>query len=77
MHKHNHKHATRPQSDPAGPTTPAQTAVIPGDGDRNARPVSAEDIRLRAYRKWEGAGRPAGDGVRFWLEAEQELTRGR
>jgi hypothetical protein len=36
--------------------------------------VVAEDIRLSAYRKWESAGKPTGDGVQFWLEAEQELV---
>jgi hypothetical protein len=30
------------------------------------------EIRELAYRKWEIAGCPAGDGVAFWLEAEQE-----
>ncbi|MEX1026821.1 MAG: DUF2934 domain-containing protein [Candidatus Paceibacterota bacterium] len=29
-------------------------------------------IREAAYHKWERAGRPAGDGVEFWLEAERE-----
>ncbi len=39
-------------------------------------PVVAEDaIRLSAYYKWVAAGRPAGDGVGFWLEAEQELLQ--
>ena len=36
--------------------------------------VSQEVIRLRAYEKWEAAGKPGGDGVRFWLEAERELV---
>jgi hypothetical protein len=39
------------------------------------RTVSEEDIRLRAYLKWEAAGRPEGDDLSFWLEAEQELRR--
>ena len=39
--------------------------------------VSDEDIRLYAYEKWEAAGKPAGDGDRFWLEAEQELLEGK
>ncbi len=26
-----------------------------------------------AYLKWEQAGRPEGDGVYFWLEAEREI----
>lgn len=28
-------------------------------------------IREAAYRRWEEAGRPGGDGVEFWLEAER------
>jgi hypothetical protein len=34
---------------------------------------SEEKIRLHAYYRWDAAGRPGGDGVKFWLEAEQEL----
>lgn len=30
-----------------------------------------EAIRLRAYRLWEAAGRPEGDGVEFWRAAEK------
>jgi hypothetical protein len=39
----------------------------------NLRTFTLEDVRLRAYRKWEAAGRPDGDGTKFWLEAEREL----
>ena len=35
-----------------------------------------ETIRELAHAKWAAAGYPAGDGVSFWLEAEQELTTG-
>jgi hypothetical protein len=38
-------------------------------------PVTPEAIRQCAYQKWEAAGRPPGDGVRFWLEAERELCQ--
>lgn len=38
-------------------------------------PVPPEVIRQRAYEKWENAGRPDGDGLRFWLEAERELRQ--
>lgn len=31
--------------------------------------------RLCAYRKWESTGMPSGDGIQFWLEAEQELMQ--
>lgn len=37
--------------------------------------VHEKAIRELAYAKWEAAGRPAGDGVQFWLEAERELKR--
>jgi len=33
-----------------------------------------ENVQLAAYLKWEVAGKPAGDGIPFWLEAEKELT---
>ena len=33
-----------------------------------------EAIRLCAYQKWEAAGKPADDGLRFWLEAERQLS---
>jgi hypothetical protein len=37
--------------------------------------VSSPDaIRLSAYQNWELAGEPAGDGIRFWMEAEIELA---
>jgi hypothetical protein len=39
------------------------------------RRVCLNDIRELAYSKWESAGRPAGDCVRFWLEAEQEMLQ--
>jgi len=37
--------------------------------------VSEEAIRLCAYRKWETAGKPVGNSVNFWLEAERELAQ--
>jgi hypothetical protein len=46
--------------------------------DHPSRPGVAEDeIRLRAYERWEADGKPAGDGVQFWLAAEKELSRRR
>jgi hypothetical protein len=49
--------------------------VAAGDPAPNGRVVSEEAVRLRAYQRWEAAGRPGGDGVKFWLEAEQELSQ--
>ena len=34
-------------------------------------------IRERAYQKWQAAGRPMGDNICFWEEAEQELLQER
>jgi hypothetical protein len=39
------------------------------------KPISEDEIRLSAYRKWERAGRPPCDGVQFWLEAKRELAQ--
>ena len=32
-----------------------------------------EAIRVRAFQMWERAGKPEGEGLHFWLEAEKEL----
>lgn len=39
--------------------------------------LTLNSIRERAYQKWQAAGRPTGDNVRFWEEAEQELLQER
>ena len=31
------------------------------------------DIRLQAYRLWELAGKPKGDGRQFWVQAERDF----
>jgi DUF2934 family protein len=77
MHRHHHKHGPLAPSDPTGPATTTQIARASGDKGHKAPLVSAEDIRLCAYRKWESAGKPTGDGIQFWLEAEQELAQGK
>jgi len=75
--------ATKPNSAPPRPARPAAPAARPpaeaSDGTSlNPRAPgrtgpTEEAIRSRAYQLWEVAGRPEGDGVQFWLEAEQEL----
>lgn len=59
------------------PASELQAAVAPGPSSlvETSQPPSEDAVRLRAYLKWQGAGKPDGDGVRFWLEAEQELRR--
>ena len=39
-------------------------------------PVADDEVRVAAYHLWEAAGRPAGDGVRFWLAAERQVQGG-
>ena len=73
MHSHHHRHQTPALPGPTGPTASSPTAIAPGAQGHDVRSASADDIRLCAYRKWESAGRPTGDGIQFWLEAEQEL----
>jgi hypothetical protein len=49
----------------------------PGHQSRMDTPPSEAAIWRRAYQKWEAAGNPAGDGVRFWWEAEREILQGK
>ena len=72
MSKHHHKHVA-PGSTGAAQTQ-SQSLVTHRNERHNDHPVSADEIRLAAYRKWENAGKPAGDGLLFWLEAEDELS---
>jgi len=76
MTKHHQKHVTPAQADPGKPTTSPTAVVATSDIGHDGKAFSDEDIRICAYQKWEAAGKPAGDGVQFWLEAEQELVAG-
>jgi hypothetical protein len=53
---------------------PAVPSALGGPSFKD-RIMSEETVRLCAYRKWETAGKPEGDGVNFWLEAERELSQ--
>ena len=58
-----------------GDTVPvSQQAASPKAQVRT--PPFEEAVRIGAYLRWDAAGRPGGDGVSFWLEAEQELRSG-
>jgi Protein of unknown function (DUF2934) len=50
--------------------TPAPSAAAASE----VPPATDDKIRERAYQLWEAAGRPEGDGVRFWIEAEREAS---
>lgn len=70
---------------PTPKTLPARDAEAPRapqpDVTRGRWPhdgvLLEEATRVRAYQLWERAGRPGGDGVAFWLEAEKELAEDR
>jgi hypothetical protein len=51
-------------------TASASANVVPAAGGNSVE----DEIRRRAYLKWEAAGRPSGDGLPFWVEAERELA---
>ena len=65
---------THPSSIPASGPKPVPTSVS-GNPTPKGQPASEKAVQLHAYQKWEAAGKPSGDGVRFWLEAEQELLQ--
>src|SRR5262245_39426281 len=69
--------ATKPEK--AKALSKAKVTLAAGPGAPIAKPktVAEDAIRLRAYQKWEAAGRPMGEGHRFWFEAERELLQGR
>jgi Protein of unknown function (DUF2934) len=74
--------ANKPTPAPSAPTRPASTRTNPAEASLNPRTPgrtgpTEEVIRARAYSLWEQAGCPDGDGVRFWLEAEKELSNPR
>src|SRR5208283_3454137 len=37
--------------------------------------VSDQEIQMRAYLRWEAAGKPRGNDFRFWVEAREDLQR--
>jgi hypothetical protein len=71
------KTATSPKRASVSPTSEAKPTVVSvlAKPSRSGQPISQEAIRLCAYRKWEAAGKPGGDGVNFWLEAERQLSK--
>jgi hypothetical protein len=51
------------------------TAAGPGSPAADRPTPLLNDIRDLARKKWEAAGKPPGDGARFWLEAEQAIRQ--
>jgi len=56
-------------------TRPTETTAteVQADTPPCAVTICPEEVRTRAFLKWEAAGCPQGDGILFWLEAESEL----
>jgi hypothetical protein len=38
--------------------------------------VKESEIRVAAYQLWEKTGRPSGQDLQFWLDAEKQLRTG-
>jgi len=55
---------------PNHPETP-RTITAPA----RAKSLSHQEIGERAYQKWEAAGKPVGMDLKFWLEAQREVSR--
>jgi Protein of unknown function (DUF2934) len=75
MSKRQQKPATLAQSAPVKPLTEPKAVLAPSPDGHAQKPklVCEEMTRLYAYQKWETAGKPQGNDVQFWLDAEQEL----
>jgi hypothetical protein len=56
----------RPRNKSAFETTPRSKKMPRTEQDE-------QRIREAAYDAWVRAGKPEGDGVEFWLEAERQL----
>jgi hypothetical protein len=73
------KYRDRPRTRPQ--PAPPRLQVVPAAADISLQPEEPvherggmdDVIRTRAYFLWEQAGRPDGDGARFWLDAEREI----
>ncbi len=74
-----------PQPQPQQAAARTTSAPSPAQAGRSSSPTGAatrrnineDQIRQRAYQKWQAAGCPSGDGCSFWFEAERELREGR
>jgi len=69
-----------PEWSRSAPTSELPSPELNGNGKPGNAPiperahgVSEDEIQMRAYLKWEAAGKPKGHESRFWLEAKKEL----
>jgi hypothetical protein len=68
QHQHDHAHTRRPPVTLTYSTSDVDPLIT------HKGTVDEDAIRARAYQLWESAGRPDGDSVTYWVEAERELT---
>ena len=73
---------TAPRSNPTAPvgtrSNPAEAANATQLQPPTKNGVPDPDaVHARAHALWEQAGQPHGDGVEFWLRADQELSNPR
>ena len=73
MTTHQQKIATLAQSATVKPPSEPKAALAPAPDGQVQKGMCEEMIELRAYQKWEAAGKPQGNGVQFWLDSEREL----
>ncbi len=75
MNRQRQATATAASSSAAKPRSEPKDVFLNAAERQSQKPKSApvEMTRVRAFQKWEAAGKPPGDGVQFWTEAEQEL----
>jgi len=61
----------------APPNGPSSTTEDDGTAPRSRPALILNEIQVLAFAKWVASGRPAGDSLKFWLEAEQQHLRER
>jgi DUF2934 family protein len=66
--------AANPQVSQLNPVETSSMMTVPARA-RAAQSLSQHEIGTRAYQKWEAAGKPIGKDLKFWLEAQRELSR--
>ena len=73
---------TAPRSNPTAPVGTRSNPAEASNATQLQPPTKngvpdTDAVRARAHALWEQAGRPGGDGVEFWLRADQELSNPR
>ena len=53
----------------------SRMGTSPNQQQASSSSVPHDKIAQRAYEKWIKRGRPVGDGVQDWVEAEKELKQ--